>query len=85
MKEFTCVVCGAKSVDRSHRNDRKFCGQQCRSRYWYIKRKDSIGVYKGSQCCKFNAGVSCIEERCESCGWNPAVAHRRKEAALEGI
>lgn len=29
--------------------------------------------------CKYNCGVQCSGGECDSCGWNPAVAKRRKE------
>ena len=30
--------------------------------------------------CKYNTGVGCYKaDKCDKCGWNPAVTKRRKE------
>lgn len=79
MKEFICVVCGEKGIDSSSGRNRKFCSKQCADTYWNRMRR---GGYKGYQACKYNGGISCIVEDCENCGWNPAVAEKRKEALV---
>lgn len=77
MREFTCVECGTKGIDRSHAQNKRFCSKECCDSYWNKRRN---GGYKGYQACKYNEGVSCIEHKCGSCGWNPAVAKKRSEA-----
>lgn len=78
-RKFTCVICGAKAIDRGSKQNAKFCSKECSNVHWNRMRR---GGYKGYQACKFNIGISCIEEKCENCGWNPAVAEKRKEALV---
>ena len=77
MKEFTCVVCGKKGIDKSSGRGRKFCSNKCACRYWNLARN---GGYKGDEACVYNEGVSCIIHKCKKCGWNPDVAKKRMEA-----
>lgn len=79
MKEFTCIVCGEKGIDRSGCGNRKFCSKECKNLYWGRMRN---GGYKGFQSCKYNDGVSCISYKCKNCGWNPDVMQKRLEALV---
>ena len=77
-KEYTCIVCGAKGIDRSSTGGRKFCSKECSNQYWHQKN----GVGKKSPGCIFNEGVACEVHKCYNCGWHPNVARRRMEALL---
>lgn len=77
MREFTCIVCGKKGIDRSHSYNKKFCSQPCRERNWYLAHRV---VNSDEQCCKYNDGVACSDAKCDKCGWNPEVAKKRQEA-----
>ena len=79
MKEFTCVVCGAKAIDRGSRQDAKCCSAKCNNRYQYKKTY----VPKVYFPCEYNAGVACTEQKCNDCGWNPAVENMRKVRLYE--
>lgn len=71
MREFTCVVCGRKGIDRSGRNNQKFCSEECAQKARYCKSEEHP--------CKYNQGVGCIVQKCSKCGWNPEVEQIRKE------
>lgn len=47
-----------------------------------MKNQQNWGGHFPYPPCKFNpAGVVCeSRNKCEKCGWNPAVEHRRKQA-----
>lgn len=75
MREFICVVCGAKGIDNSHTQKRKYCSKQCSDYYHHKKR------YSDSPC-KYNEGVVCVDHKCNRCGWNPDVARKRAEAMV---
>ena len=74
MREFTCVICGAKGIDRSATQRKKYCSTECANKARYCKRGNEAETI-----CKFNDGVQCVDQQCERCGWNPAVEQRRKE------
>lgn len=78
-KEFTCIVCGEKGIDKSSTGNKKFCSKECQHRYWDRKKNVKRDL---EQSCFFNEEVACEERKCVSCGWNPAVAKMRKEAML---
>ena len=73
MREFTCIVCGAKGIDGTTRGNRVFCSKKCCNKYQTLKLIP----------CKFNEGVNCEKQECSNCGWTPDVAQRRKEALYE--
>ena len=73
MREYICVVCGTKGIDRSGSQGRKYCSIECANKARYHK-KAAIEMD-----CKFNRGVGCLVQNCESCGWNPKVEKIRKE------
>ena len=64
-----CEKCGRQFITR-YRGAR-FCSHQCAN-----SRKRGAGI--GS--CPHNEAIICNERKCGSCGWNPAVAQKRKEA-----
>ena len=74
MREFTCIVCGTKGIDRTANGNKLYCSQRC-----YEKHRSSLLAP-----CKFNDGVNCERQKCGNCGWNPDVAKRRKEKILNG-
>lgn len=75
-REFTCIVCGQKGIDRSSTGIRKFCSKYCSGRY-----RDSLRYPRKKPeapgCC-FNEGVACFKKECSNCGWNPEVAKKRR-------
>lgn len=79
MREFTCIVCGKKAIDKSAKKCAKFCGEKCRNRYRYMAKKEDI---RNPSPCQYNEGVFCTKQKCGSCGRNPAVEKRRKERLL---
>jgi hypothetical protein len=79
MKEYTCIVCGAKGIDSSHTGNRKFCSKECSAVHW--RQTHGFGANVGESCF-FNEGVVCEDHKCVNCGWNPAVIKLRKEAML---
>ena len=70
MRVITCVVCGKKDIDRSMAQNKKYCSEACFQKARYSKGVDMD--------CKFNKGVGCLVQNCESCGWNPKVEKIRK-------
>ena len=74
---YTCIICGAKGVDRSSTGGRMYCSSSCSKEHY--RRTNGIGV-DVSPGCLFNEGVACNEHRCLKCGWHPSVEARRKEA-----
>ena len=76
---YTCIVCGARGVDRSSTGGRMFCSSTCSKTYY--RRVNGIGV-DVSPGCLFNEGVACAKRQCYNCGWHPSVEARRKEALV---
>ena len=74
MREFTCIECGKKAIDKSPTQNKKFCSMLCQWRYNERKRSKPE-----EQACKYNDGVLCANPKCEKCGWNPIVEKKRKE------
>ena len=79
MREFTCVVCGAKGIDKSARQDKKYCGKDCANKARSFKRGNLIETAYLN-----NNGVLCGSPNCDRCGWNPAVERLRKEMLNNG-
>lgn len=77
-REFTCIVCGEKGIDKSHKRNKMFCSKECGQAHY--RQINGFGSRVGEDC-YFNEGVACDEHHCENCGWNPAVIKIRKEAA----
>lgn len=78
MREFTCVVCGAKAIDRSPAQNRIYCSTQCCDIQY--RRNHGVGVGIRTPSCIHNEEVQCAVHKCGSCGWNPTVEQKRKEA-----
>ncbi len=73
MREYMCVICGEKGIDKSAEGNRKYCSKECANMARYHKRR---GIVENE--CKYNSGVTCANEKCDKCGWNPAVEELRK-------
>lgn len=81
-REFTCAVCGVKAIDRSPAQKRLYCSGECNTRA-YRERRGLILDLK-TTCCTYNKEVLCLDDDCASCGWNPRVEQKRKEALAYG-
>lgn len=81
-REFTCVVCGRKAIDRGKRQDAKLCSEKCRNKYFYHNPGGDITT---KHLCLHNVGVSCENHQCDGCGWNPDVQKARKEKIMDGV
>lgn len=82
VREMTCVRCGAKIIDRSTNHNRKFCSEYCAQAQYRINHGAGVRIMTPS--CTYNSHVRCFEHKCGSCGWNPKVEQRRKEALAYG-
>ena len=78
-REFTCIECGAKAIDRGSRQDAKFCSTNCNSKNYKREQRKIARMNK----CKYNEWVLCDVESCENCGWNPKVQQARVEKLEE--
>jgi hypothetical protein len=75
MKEYTCIVCGAKGLSTQ---DRKFCCKNCAEAHY----RKTHGIAEDTRpSCLYNDGVVCYTPNCAKCGWNPEVAKKRTEAS----
>ena len=81
-REFTCAVCGAKGIDRSPAQKRMYCSDECNTRAFRVRRGYELKTSIPS--CIYNKEVLCLDDDCESCGWNPKVEQKRKEALAYG-
>ena len=77
-REFTCIICGEKGIDRSATQNKKFCSRRCQDVYWNWKRYGKTN----DNPCLYNDGVSCTCHQCGNCGWNPKVIKKRMRALL---
>ena len=77
-REFNCVVCGAKAIDRSPAQKGLYCSQRCNM--MHFRRDRGVGVEIKTPSCIHNKEVRCFEHKCGTCGWNPKVEMKRKEA-----
>lgn len=77
-REFTCLYCGAKGIDRSRTKTRKYCDTNCQQAY--LRIKNGVGVNTVTASCTHNRNVLCDVHKCGKCGWNPKVEKKRKEA-----
>ena len=77
MREFVCVTCGAKRIDTSHTQNKKFCSLVCKNQHWRITHGQGTDEYEK---CIYNEGVECTDPNCKRCGWNPDVTKRRMGA-----
>ena len=74
MREFTCIVCGVKGIDKSPEQNKLCCSQACNNR-----RRIQKSI---KWPCVHNVGVQCSRKDCDRCGWNPKVAKARREAFI---
>ena len=73
-REFTCILCGAKCIDKGRSQSAKFCSNRCRDRAY------RRGINQDNRTkCMHNDGVICNDHKCDGCGWNPEVQKARKE------
>lgn len=78
-REYNCVECGKKTVDKSLRGNGMYCSPTCNKRA-YLRRK---GVLQSVVIlCQYNEGVACDSKNCDGCGWNPDVEKKRKELLM---
>ena len=77
-REFACVVCGTIDIDRSPAQKRIYCSPQCS--FHQYRRNHGIGVGIKTPSCAYNKEVQCAVPKCGTCGWNPKVEQKRKEA-----
>ena len=82
-REFNCIVCGAKDIDRSRTRTKKFCSESC-ARLHFSRSKGIGFTYNQAPSCMFNDALICKNHKCGSCGWNPRVEQKRKEAMAYG-
>lgn len=78
-REFTCLYCGAKSIDMSKTKNRKYCDYTCLQAHNYRKKQGKLEIVP-TQPCIYNRQVQCDLQKCGTCGWNPKVEKKRKEA-----
>lgn len=74
-EEKRCPVCNT-----AIRKDSKaiYCCQACSRAAYYRRHTKALRADGGM--CYFNSEVLCTKKQCETCGWNPVVEKRRKEA-----
>lgn len=76
-REFTCIECGGKGIDRGVRQNAIYCSPKCAHKH-YVKNMREMVL------CNHNEGVVCNNQQCDGCGWNPEVHKARKEKIMEG-
>lgn len=81
-RELTCAYCGAKIIDRSKNQTKKFCSDYCAQAQY--RRDHGVGVRIKTPSCIHNKEVRCFLHKCSTCGWNPEVELKRKEAFTYG-
>ena len=81
MKEImVCEVCGTEFLKT--RPDRKYCTRKCTKAASNRAARDR--AKEKVEDCLYNVAIQCNERKCNSCGWNPVVAQRRKETRRYG-
>lgn len=83
LREFICLNCGAKCVDTSRTKNKKFCDMHCNQAYYYKKKRGKLEAAPVLPCI-YNRQVQCDQQKCSTCGWNPDVEQKRKEALAYG-
>lgn len=78
-REFICLYCGTKGIDRSNTKNRKFCDYTCQHAYNCKKKRGKLDKAPTNPCI-YNMAVMCDLQKCSTCGWNPKVEQKRKEA-----
>ena len=81
-REFTCAVCGNIAIDRSLTKTKKYCSEKCA----VLSYRMSKGFVPSELAnpCAYNKEVRCAVKKCSTCGWNPKVEQKRKEAFAYG-
>lgn len=82
-REFNCAICGKKAIDMSPGGNRKYCSESCTRKGYRLSR----GIGKRgfvTPTCIHNEAVECSMHKCSTCGWNPKVEQKRKEALAYG-
>ena len=78
-REFYCECCGAKAIDRSPGQTKKYCSESCAQKMYY-RRNFAIESGEDQPSCVYNREIGCKRRKCSTCGWNPKVEAKRKEA-----
>ena len=81
-KEITCAICGKKTTDRSTNHTRLYCSPHCNRQALFIRR--GMGPKMPAFSCIHNKYIECQIHKCSTCGWNPEVEQKRKEAFAYG-
>lgn len=68
-----CLICGTEFVKT--RPDKKHCSRRC-TQISADRAKRARVREKGTDC-PHNKELVCTDRKCDTCGWNPAVAKRR--------
>ena len=82
-RTFICLNCGAKGIDTSRTKTKKFCNMHCNQAYYYKKKRGKTEIVPTFPC-RYNWQVQCNRKKCSTCGWNPEVEAKRKEALANG-
>lgn len=78
-REFNCAVCGKKAIDMSPTGTRKYCSVSCAEKAFRISKGIGTSGFTTPSCIH-NDAVECQIHKCSTCGWNPRVEAKRKEA-----
>lgn len=82
-REFYCECCGAKAIDRTYNQSRKYCSSGCAQKMYY-RRNFAACDGEDYPTCVYNREIGCKRRKCSTCGWNPTVEAKRKEALING-
>jgi hypothetical protein len=77
-RETACIICGRKIIDKSTTQTRMYCSEACN--YRAFRERHGLIAKLNSPSCTYNIHVQCDMQKCSTCGWNPKVEQRRKEA-----
>ena len=83
LREFICLNCGTKGIDKSVTKNKKFCDMHCSQAYYYKKKSGKLYADPVLPCI-YNREVRCDQKKCSTCGWNPDVEEQRKAAIVGG-
>ena len=82
IQEIKCVICGKKMVDRSTNHAKLYCSTACNHLAYRIR--SGMVAKAPAFSCIHNKYVECQIHKCSTCGWNPEVEQKRKEAFAYG-
>ena len=77
-REITCVVCGEKITDSTTNHTKLYCSELCAGEAW--RRRKGKKPRQRVPSCIHNKYIECEIHKCSTCGWNPNVELKRKEA-----